>query len=361
MAKATDLTAHTHDAVLRLSPDRPEGVAARPARPPRIEDVARKAGVSPITVSRALRTPDMVSPKTRDRILQVVEATGYWSNPHASALRSGRSSIVAAFVSNLLSQQYSQAVRACARVVEQHGYQLMVGQTSYSYSRELSAIQSLRSLRPAAVFFTGVIELEENRDLLRELDIPIVESWAYPRDPLDMLVGFSNTDAGRLAASHLVGRGYRRLAFMGRSGGRGALRLAGFAERAAELGAEIVETIRVDQVDSVIDGRRAYRTLLEGGRSFDAIFCANDLLGLGALLEARQQGRRIPDDLALLTFGDNDLAGELSPRLSTISFDSHAMGTRAGEMIVDRLDPRSDGTLASSLCLDLELIPGETT
>ena len=135
----------------------------------------------------------------------------------------------------------------------------------------------------------------------------------------------------------------------------------GFAERAAELGAEIVETIRVEQVDSVIDGRRAYRTLLEGGRSFDAIFCANDLLGLGTLLEARQQGRRIPDDLALLTFGDNDLAGELSPRLSTISFDSNAMGTRAGEMIVDRLDPRSDGTLASSLCLDLELIPGETT
>ncbi len=367
----SDQSAHTHDDVLRLATDPSAGRATAEAgpppgekdtpdgKPPRIEDVAREAGVSPITVSRALRSPHMVSPKTRDRILEVVARTGYWSNPHAAALRSGRSTIVAAFVSNMLSQQYSIAARACARVLEEHGYQVMVGQTSYSYERELAAVQSLRALRPAAVFFTGVIELEENRSQLRKLDIPIVESWAFPRDPLDMLVGFSNTDGGRLAASHLVARGYRRLAYIGRQGGRGSLRLAGFRERVAALGAEVVETIRVERVESILDGRRAYQALVDAGKPFDAVFCANDLLGIGTLLEARQQGRRIPEDLAVLAFGDNDLAGELTPRLSMVAFDSQALGARAGRMIASRLggdapDPQID-------CVDLLLKQGEST
>jgi LacI family gluconate utilization system Gnt-I transcriptional repressor len=230
----------------------------------------------------------MVSEATRTRVLEVVQRTGYWSNPHASALRSGRSTIVAVFVSNLSSQQYTAAAQACAQVIEDHGLQMMVGQTSYSYSRELSAIQSLRALRPAAVFFTGVIELEENRQVLRDLNIPIVESWAHPRDPIDMLVGFSNVDAGRLAASHLAERGFRRPAFIGRSGGRGKLRLQGFSERLAEHGISVASHLVVDRVGSIEDGRTAFRQLQDSGAHFDSIFCANDLLALGVHLGQRR-------------------------------------------------------------------------
>ncbi|SHE72981.1 LacI family DNA-binding transcriptional regulator [Devosia limi] len=352
----SDLTAHSHDNVLRLASPTP--LAGR-AKPVRIEEVAARAGVSAITVSRALRKPELVSPKTRDLILKVVEETGYWSNPHASALRSGRSSIVAAFVSNFLSHQFGLAVRACTHVLEGHGYQVMVGQTAYSYSRELTAIQSLRALRPAAVFFTGVIELEDNRQMLRDLNIPIVESWANPPDPLDMLVGFSNTDAGRLAASHLAGQGYRRLAFVGRSGGRGALRLAGFRQRAAELGLQVAEPVLIDWVDGVDDGRTAYRTLMQQSPDVEAVFCANDLLGVGMLTEARRAGRQIPDELGILSFGDNDVSGDLSPNLSTISVDSELIGRRAGELILDRLNGNAAG--AVSECLDIHLTCRQST
>lgn len=346
----SDLTAHSHDDVLRLAS--PSPLAGR-AKPVRIEEVAARAGVSAITVSRALRKPDLVSPKTRDLILKVVEETGYWSNPHASALRSGRSSIVAAFVSNFLSHQFGLAVRACTQVLENHGYQVMVGQTAYSYSRELTAIQSLRALRPAAVFFTGVIELEDNRQMLRDLNIPIVESWANPPDPLDMLVGFSNTDAGRLAASHLAEQGYQRLAFVGRSGGRGALRLAGFRQRAAELGLQVAEPVLIDMVDGAQDGRAAYRALMQQAPEIDAVFCANDLLGMGMLMEARREGRNIPEDLGILSFGGNDISDDLSPGLSTISVDSELIGRRAGELIVDRLNGSANDTIPE--CLDIQL------
>ncbi len=303
----------------------------------RIEDVAREAGVSPITVSRVLRSPDVVSPATRTRVLAVVQRTGYVSNPHASALRSGRSSIVAAFLSNIFSQQYNDAATGCAEVLEEAGYQLMIGQTSYSYSRETAAIQALRALKPAGIFMTGVVELESNRRAMRELGIPIVESWALPRDPIDMLVGLSNTDAGRMACEHLVSRGRRRLAFVGRRGGRGRLRLKGFEEKARELGVEIVFVREVENVQSISDGHAILREVAAEGSKADAVFVANDLLAIGAVLEARRLGLSVPDDLAILGIGDSDFAAQITPSLSVVAFDATAIGRRAGRLIAERL------------------------
>lgn len=350
-----DLTAHSFDDVVRIEPTVAPQARSKPVR---IEEVAQLAGVSAITVSRTLRNPDLVSKATRERILQVVQQTGYWSNPHASALRSGRSSIVAVFVSNLLSQQYTQAAQACAQVIEAHGLQMMVGQTSYSYSRELTAIQSLRALRPAAVFLTGVIELEENRRMLRDLNIPIVESWAHTRDPIDMLVAFSNVDAGRLAATHLIDRGYARPAFIGRGGGRGKLRLQGFSQRLAERGVELAGHIVIDWVESIEDGRAAYRRLQESGLAFDSVFCANDLLGMGAMIEALSQGQSLPEQVGILAFGDQSTAGALSPRLSMVGVDTRQIGRQAGAMILARIAGDNQPDRA---CLDLSLVQGETT
>jgi LacI family gluconate utilization system Gnt-I transcriptional repressor len=353
---ASELTAHSFDDVVRIQPAETTSPAGR-AKPMRIEEVAKIAGVSPITVSRALRNPKLVSQATRDRILAVVQETNYWSNPHASALRSGRSSIVAVLVSNLLSQQYTQAARACAEVLEDHGFQMLVGQTSYSYSRELSAIQSLRALRPAAVFLTGVIEMEENRQMLRDLNIPIVESWANTRDPIDMLVAFSNVDAGRLAASHLADRGYKSPAFIGRGGGRGKLRLRGFAQRLKERGLDLAGNVVVDWVESLEDGRKAFRQLQASGIAFDSVFCANDLLASGVLIEALAQGLSIPGQMGILGFGDQRFSTGLSPRLSMVAVDTIQIGRQAGTMILNRLNGEA---AEDRVCLDLSLPEGET-
>lgn len=342
----------TFDEVLRVPG--PPADAARDGQPPRIQEVARLAGVSPITVSRALNQPDKVAEDKRRRILEVVARTGYASNPHAQALRSGRSRIVAAFVSNILSQQFALAVQACAEVLEPHGYQMLVGQTAYSYAKETSMIQALRAVRPAAVLFTGVVELEENRRALRALGIPVMESWAYPRDPIDMLAGFSNTDGGRMAAEHLAERGHRRVGFIGRESGRGALRLAGFRAAADALGLDLAPPLTVPAVRSVADGRAALAALLGREATLDAVFCANDLLAVGALLEARRRGLRVPDDLAILGFGDTDIADGVTPGLTTISVDSRDLGRRAGDMLLRRLG--GEAGFDPVAVLDLELI-----
>jgi len=345
------------DDVVRVKPDAP--LASAPARSVRIEEVARLAGVSPITVSRALHQPHKVAEAKRLHILQVVAQTGYASNPHARALRSGQSNVVAAFVSNLLSAQFLLAVQGCTEVLEAEGYQMIVGQTAYSYEKESSMIESLRAVRPAAVLFTGIVELEENRRKLAELGIPVMETWAYPRDPIDMLVGFSNHDGGRLAAEHLAARGYRKLAFLGRQGGRGALRLRGFREAAAELGLSVALELTVDHPKTIADGRAAFTRLLDMKPDVDAVFCANDLLAIGAVFEARHRGIRVPQDMALLGFGDTDVSSELQPPLTTITVDHRELGQRAGAMLAKRLrgetlDRRID-------VLDLQLILREST
>ncbi|WFR98048.1 LacI family DNA-binding transcriptional regulator [Rhizobium tumorigenes] len=302
-----------------------------------IGDVARLAEVAPITVSRALRNPEMVSPDKRLRIQRAVEETGYSVNPHASALKSGRSNIVLAFASNLMSEQFSLALRSCTAVLEDAGYLFLVGQTSYSYERETAAIRSLHAMKPAAVMFTGVIELETNRELLRGLGIPIMETWALPRDPIDMLVGFSNTEAGWIAADILHRKGYRTVSYVGRRGGRGALRLKGFHDGCRALGMTLLGEHLIDDVNGVSDGRRCLAAAISQAARPEALFCSNDVLALGCMMEARRLNIRVPNDLGILGFGESDIAAEIPPGLTTIGIDSAMLGRKAGEMLISSL------------------------
>lgn len=335
------------------------GDDARENRPPRIDEVARIAGVAPITVSRALRNPEKVTEETRLRVMEAVEQTGYATNLLASNLRSGRSSIVAAFVSNLANPQFARAIQGCADVLEPQGYQMLVGQTSYSYAKETAMIQTLLAFRPAAALFTGVIELEGNRDFLRQLRIPIMETWAYPLDPIDMLVGFSNFDGGRIVGEHLGERGYRSCAYVGRGGGRGVLRLQGFREGLAKFGRFPVAEATIEGTYGMAEGRAALVELLERGSVPDAIFFGNDLLAVGALFEARRRGLRIPGDVAIAGFGDIEIAGELMPGLTTIRIDGYDIGHRAGAMLLKRLGGGAPERAVE--LVDIQLVVREST
>ena len=307
-------SAPTHDDVLRLRPDAPPPAprALPPAKPPRIEEVARLAGVSPITVSRALRQPEKVAKDKRERILQVVAQTGYASNPHARALRSGQSSVVAAFVSNIFSQQFALAVQGCAEVLEPQGYQLMVGQTSYSYAKETSMIASLRALRPAAVLFTGVIELEENRQRCANSAFPSWKPGPIRAIPSTCWSACPTTTPAswRPAIWPSAATG----AWRSWPATAAAANCAARASRPrAQRGLEVVAELAVDNPQTIADGRAALARLLSQGGKFDAVFCANDLLAVGAMFEARDRKLAVPRDLAVLGFGETDIAGEIQP------------------------------------------------
>jgi len=336
----------TQDPVVRVPGDDSDQIP-QDGKQVRIEAVAKLAGVSAITVSRALNKPEVVAESTRIKVSEAVRATGFSLNPHASALRSGRSNVVAVFISSMASEQFLQAAGAFSDVVEALGFEVVLARTSYSYEREVRLTRSLSQIRPAGAFITGMLEQELNRDLFRRLKIPIVESWAYCDTPIDMLVGISNTDGVTAMVQYLAERGYRRPAFIGRAYGRGHIRHVAFQKECARLGLETAGAILLPTVRSKEDGRVALSELLRQHKP-DVVFCANDLLACGALLEAKARGLRVPEDIAISGFGDSALMQELPPGITTVAVDSMHLGRLAGEMLAARLmktGPQNDRVL----------------
>lgn len=305
-----------------------------PARAVRVEDVAREAGVSPITVSRALSRPEKVREETRLKVAEAVRRTGYVVNRFASTLRSGRSTIISAFVSNLANPHFATALQGCSDALEGSRYHLLMAQTGYSDTLEGDMVDEVLPFRPAAALFTGIVQSGRTRAKLEKLGVPVMEMWDYRPDPIDMLVGFSNVEGGRLMGAHFRERGYGPVAYAGRTQDRGAHRLAGFTEgygRAPDY------VLPLEGSRTINDGMSALDAILAAAPKTRAIFFGTDLLAVGASFRARQLGTDIPGTLALAGYGDLELSRQLATPLTTIHVSSYEMGRLAGQMLLQRL------------------------
>jgi LacI family gluconate utilization system Gnt-I transcriptional repressor len=306
-------------------------------RPVRVEDVAREAGVSPITVSRALSDPDKVRPETRQRVEEAVRRTGYVVNSIASILRSGRSSIVAVMVPSLRNPHCAEAMQGALDAFEGSRFRLMFHQAGYDDEPSREAVAAVAPFRPAAVMFAGTVRDPGAREALVALGAPVVELWGEESQPIDMLVASSTREGGRLMAAHFGERGFSRIAFCGHTVGRARWRVEGFREGLATLGRELALVVPMEGSRSVADGTAALAQILATLPDCDAIFFGSDILAVGALLAARRRGLQIPDRLAIAGSGDLDFARHVDPAITSVQVSDYDMGRRAGEMLLERL------------------------
>jgi LacI family gluconate utilization system Gnt-I transcriptional repressor len=298
------------------------------------------AGVSPITVSRALSYPEKVREETRQRILAAVAETGYVVNRFASSLRSGRSAIVTVFVSNLVNPHFATSIQGIVEAFEGSGYHLMFAQIGYSEMVEVDVVSTALPFRPAGVIFTGVIRADVTREAVSRLAIPIIEMWGHRDDPIDMLVGFSNAEGGRLMGRHFGERGFKRIAYCGHATERGAERIDGFRQGLAEQGADLALVHPMEGTRRITDGIEALDQILDRMPDCDAIFFGTDLLATGAMLRADERGIAVPQQLALAGFGGLDFTAHVKPTLTTLNIEGYEMGLKAGRMMLDRLNDR---------------------
>lgn len=312
--------------------------AGGPNRRVRLEDVARVAGVSPITVSRALSYPEKVREETRQRVARAVAETGYVVNSLASSLRSGRSSIVTVFVSSLLNPHFATSMQGVVDAFEGSRFHLMFAQTGYSDRLEGGAVAAALPFRPAGVVLTNVVRADETRKVLADLDIPVVEMWGETESPIDMLVGFSNAAGGRLMGRHFGEKGYRRIAYCGHTLDRGAERIAGFREGLAEYGASLVLVHPMEGTRSMADGMAALDAIIARMPDCDAIFFGTDIMAAGAVLRATECGIEVPQQVGIAGFGGLDFARHIRPSLTTLNIEGYDMGRLAGEMLLARLN-----------------------
>jgi LacI family transcriptional regulator, gluconate utilization system Gnt-I transcriptional repressor len=310
-------------------------------RPVRVEDVAREAGVSPITVSRALSTPEKVKPETRQRVEEAVVKTGYVVNSIASSLRSGRSSIVTVFVTSLQNPHFANAMQGAIDAFEGSRYHLMFAQTGYSDDPSPHVLESVLPFRPAGVMFTDVVRRKDTREALRTLGVPVVEMWGDDTDPIDMVVGSSGYDGGQMMGRHFGERGFRHIAYCGHTIERASGRFEGFEAGLAEHGAKVSLVMPRDGTSAFSDGILALDEILERLPTCDAIFFGTDVLAVGAIIGARRRNIAVPRQLAFAGYGDLDFSAHVEPPITSIHVSHYDIGRRAGEMLLRRLNGKS--------------------
>ncbi len=303
-----------------------------PLRPATLHDVAREAGVSLITASRALGNPSVVSEKTIERVQRAVEATGYIPNLLAGGLKSKRSHMVAGLVPAISVAQFLPTVQALTETLDAAGYQLILGQSGYDHAREDALVNTMISRRPDGMVVTGLVHSAKAREQLRRLGIPVVETWDLSDRPVDMLVGFSHVKVGGAIAGYFLGKGWNRLAIATGDDHRGSMRRDGFL---ATVGRELPIAV-VPAPSSLELGRRAMSELLQKDPGLRAIYCSSDQLAQGVIVEALARGIRVPEDVAVCGFGDADFAAHMVPTLTTVHVDGVAIGRHAARLILQR-------------------------
>jgi LacI family gluconate utilization system Gnt-I transcriptional repressor len=305
-----------------------------------LRDVAKLAGVAPITASRALNTPEAVSDEILARVREAVERTGYVPNILAGGLASRQTRLVAAVVPTISSPVFLEMIDALTRSLAAAGYHLMLAQSGYENPREDELLEAIIGRRADGVVLTGVLRSPLGRRRLIASGIPVVETWDLTPTPIDMLVGFSHARIGREVAAFLHARGRRRVAAISAGDERARQRMAAFMEAANELGMAgpdgEIPVIWVSAPTTVAHGREGLLALLASHPGIDAVFCSSDMLAMGVMNEAHAQDIRIPGQLGVIGMGDQYFAQSLYPALTTVRIDGSLIGETAAHFLLER-------------------------
>lgn len=309
-----------------------------------LDDVAREAGVSAITVSRALRQPDKVSERARTRILGAVERLGYVPDAAASALASTRTNVVGLLVPSLTNAVFADLLRGVYDAVEETAFTVQIGNFRYSPSKEEALIRTFLHQRPAGLIVAGVDQTDAARAMLQGAACPVVQTMDTSDRPVDHIIGFSQRAAGEMVARHLIAGGYRRPGLLGaRMDPRAQARIAGYrAALAAEGLDDPRRMVTTQHPSSVGMGGQLLADLLAAAPDTDAVFCGNDDLAAGALFEAQRRGINVPDELGICGFNDLEMSRHMVPPLTSVATPRYEIGRGAIELIRAALDEGSD-------------------
>ncbi|MBU2961366.1 LacI family DNA-binding transcriptional regulator [Citreicella sp. C3M06] len=307
---------------------------------PTLADVAREAGVSAITVSRAIRSPGIVSQKARAKVEEAVRKLGYTPDPAASALASRSTSTIGLLVPSLTNNVFSDVLRGVYDGAQDTRFFIQIGNYRYSALEEEGLIRAFLSQRPAGMIVSSRDQTDAARALLEQASCPIVQIMETSDDAVDMCVGFDQLASVRAGAEHLRACGYRRLGFLSaRMDPRARRRLEAFRDAASAAGLHDEARIVTTPLPSSVGlGRQLLEQLLDRAPDTDAVMCNNDDLAVGALMEARARNIDVPRELGICSYNDIEMARQMVPSLSAVATPRREIGSRAIAMLLAEIE-----------------------
>lgn len=325
-----------------------------------IQDVAKAADVSMMTVSRAVRGLNGVSDPTRVRVLQIARDLGYVPNSNARALVGTSSRLIGISLPTLFNDVFADVLLGMRRTFEQAGYSCLVQTTDYDILREERWTSQLLEWRPAAVIMTGVDHDDSISDRLRQDNLPTVEIWDVTDDPIDMCVGIDHFAAGLELGEYVARLGYRKPAFVGLPCGadlRADKRVAGLVQAFRSVGADAFQRIVVEPNNAFLMGNQGFDALPRQNRT-DVMFFLNDHMAFGGMMAAERAGMSVPRDLGIVGFNGLDLNNVLPRPLTTMATPRRQMGLVTARHLLARLNNLAPPRINRLPCT---LVPGHTT
>ncbi|HVR81206.1 MAG TPA: LacI family DNA-binding transcriptional regulator [Luteimonas sp.] len=325
-------------------------------------DIAHLAGVSQATVSRVLCGSPLVNAETRKRVETVARELNYKVDRHASSLRTQLSGTLAlllfedptpddSHINPFFLSMLGSITRACAR----RGQDLLVSFQHLSDDWHADYEDSMRADGLILLGYGDYLTYRSKLDKLVEQGTRFVRWGAVLPDQPGVSIGCDNYNGGQLAGEHLVGRGCRRIAFLGDASSHYPEFLERYRGCDAALhavGGAMDPALQVDAESAEEAGYQAARELLGRGGAFDAVFAASDQIALGAMRALGEHGLRLPEDVAVVGFDDIPAARFANPALTTVVQDT----TRAGELLVETLLQLVRGEPAESITLPVSLV-----
>ncbi len=327
----------------------------------RLLDVAAYAGCSTASVSRVLNQPEHVKEELRARVQAAMGALGYVPNSAARALRSRRTHIMGIVIPTLNYAIYARLVEGLQQRLAHHGYSLLVATSEYDLPTEEQRARVLIERGVEGLVLIGDVHSPELYRHLENTGIPYVNTYVYRNEEIHPCIGFDNRQATAAVTEFLLALGHRTygvISAITTGNDRAAERVAGVRMTLESNGLRLPVKAVYERPYSIASGREGFRYLRELPQPPTAIICGNDILAIGALMEAHALGVRVPDDVSIVGFDNLELAANVEPPLTTVDVPATEMGERAGDYLAARVAGQS---VLQSLHLQPTLIVRRTS
>lgn len=305
-----------------------------------LEDVAKRAGVSPATVSRCINDPNSVRPARREKVQQAIEELGYVPHGAARALASNRTRLIGAVFPSLDTTLFGGMLEALQGEIAKAGYTLVVASSNYDVDKEYSDVRTLLTSGVDALTLVGGARSPRTYEIIQRQNIPYILNWVSSAEGGHPCIGFDNYAAARKVAKYLQDLGHRRFGMISgfvEDNDRATQRLKAVRDSLEENDLVLDPARVVQRKFGVEEGRESFRLLMSMPEPPTAVICGSDPFAYGAIFEAEEMGLRIPTDVSLTGFDDMWLSGQIKPSLTTVQTPRREIGLEVGRHLLARL------------------------